>query len=131
MLAVLETLYTALGFRFATVCLKDVRAASTAPASSFGADKARAQAGFALPGIGGDQRDLFYLAMENDADLMIADAASPKIRDLLPAWHRQLLPDAQQLHRAAAGGRQGPARPVLRRPHRSPRRKACRPTRRR
>jgi GAF domain-containing protein len=26
---------------------------------------------------------------------MIADASSPKIRDLLPAWHRQLLPDAK------------------------------------
>ena len=32
--------------------------------------------------------------MENDADLMIADATSTKIRDLLPAWHRALLPDA-------------------------------------
>ncbi len=39
--------------------------------------------------------DLFHLAMENDADLMIADASAPKIRDLLPAWHRALLPDAR------------------------------------
>jgi GAF domain-containing protein len=33
--------------------------------------------------------------MENEADLMIADAAEPKIRDLLPAWHRALLPDTR------------------------------------
>jgi hypothetical protein len=33
--------------------------------------------------------------MANNADLMISDATSPKIRDLLPAWHRQLLPDAK------------------------------------
>ncbi len=35
------------------------------------------------------------LALENDADLMISDAASPKIRELLPSWHRALLPDAK------------------------------------
>ena len=33
--------------------------------------------------------------MENDADLMIADASSAKIAELLPAWHRALLPDAR------------------------------------
>ena len=33
--------------------------------------------------------------MENDADLLISDARSPKILDLLPAWHRMLLPDAR------------------------------------
>eukprot|EP01034_Spumella_vulgaris_P026823 gene26823-33464_t len=26
---------------------------------------------------------------------MIADAGAPKIRDLLPDWHRKLLPDAR------------------------------------
>jgi GAF domain-containing protein len=33
--------------------------------------------------------------MENDADLMISDASDAKIRDLIPAWHRKLLPDAR------------------------------------
>jgi HD-like signal output (HDOD) protein len=101
-LAVLETLYTAMGFRFATVVLKDVRSSQYRARVSFGADKAATQAGFAFaaPATGGSaardaQRDLFLLAMANNADLMIADASSPKIRDLLPAWHRQLLPDAK------------------------------------
>jgi GAF domain-containing protein len=63
---------------------------------SFGADKTATQAGFAFPAAGGNaNRDIFHLAMENNADLMISDAGSPKIRDLLPAWHRQLLPDAK------------------------------------
>jgi HD-like signal output (HDOD) protein len=96
-LAVLETLYRALGFRFATVCLKDARAGQYRARVSFGPEQARVQAGFAfpapVPGSGG--RDLFLLAMENDADLMISDAASPKIRELLPSWHRALLPDAK------------------------------------
>jgi HD-like signal output (HDOD) protein len=102
-LAVLETLYTALGFRFATVVLKDVRSGQYRARVSFGADKAATQAGFAFaapPAAGNaaaaaDRRDLFFLAMANDADLMISDASSPKIRDLLPSWHRQLLPDAK------------------------------------
>ena len=41
------------------------------------------------------QGDLFHLAMDNDADLIIADASAPKIRELLPPWHRALLPDAR------------------------------------
>jgi HD-like signal output (HDOD) protein len=99
-LAVLETLYTAMGFRFATVVLKDVRSGQYRARVSFGADKSATQAGFAFPApaagnAGNTSRDLFYLAMANDADLMIADASSAKIRDLLPAWHRQLLPDAK------------------------------------
>lgn len=92
-LAVLETLYTAMGFRFATVVLKDVRSGQYRARVSFGADKAATQAGFAF--AADERRDLFCLAMANNADLMISDASSPKIRDLLPGWHRQLLPDAK------------------------------------
>jgi len=97
-LAVLETLYTALGFRFATVVLKDLRAGQYRARVSFGLTQARVQEGFAFPlAAPGDKagRDLFYLAMENDADLMISDARGAKIRALLPAWHKALLPDAQ------------------------------------
>jgi HD-like signal output (HDOD) protein len=95
-LAVLETLYTAMGFRFATVVLKDARSGQYRARVSFGADKSATQAGFAFPAAAAASgRDLFFLAMQNNADLMISDASSPKIRDLLPAWHRQLLPDAK------------------------------------
>ena len=92
-LAVLETLYLSMGFRFATVCLKDARSGQFRARLAFGEEHARRQAGFTFPVNGG--RDIFHLAMENDADLMIADASSAKIRDLLPAWHRALLPDAR------------------------------------
>jgi HD-like signal output (HDOD) protein len=92
-LAVLETLYRSMGFRFATVCLKDHRSGQFRARLSFGEEHVRRQAGFAFPAT--PSRDLFHLAMDNDADLMIADASSPKIRDLLPAWHRTLLPDAK------------------------------------
>jgi HD-like signal output (HDOD) protein len=94
-LAVLETLFRALGFRFATVCLKDARAGQYRARVSFGPEQARVQAGFLFPVPAQGGRDLFLLAMENDADLMISDAPSPKIRELLPSWHRALLPDAK------------------------------------
>jgi HD-like signal output (HDOD) protein len=91
--AVLETLYRSMGFRFATVCLKDPRSGQFRARLAFGEDHQRRQGGFAFPMT--PSRDLFHLAMENDADLMIADANSAKIRALLPAWHRELLPDAR------------------------------------
>jgi HD-like signal output (HDOD) protein len=92
-LAVLETLYRSMGFRFATVCLKDARSGQYRARLAFGDDHARLMAGFAFPLA--SSRDLFHLAMENDADLMIADASAAKIRELLPQWHRDLLPEAR------------------------------------
>jgi HD-like signal output (HDOD) protein len=91
--AVLETLYLSMGFRFATVVLRDPRSGQYRARVSFGEDHAARQAGFVFQAE--SKRELFHLAMQNDADLMIADAASPKIRELLPSWHRTLLPDAK------------------------------------
>ncbi|HYD96343.1 MAG TPA: HDOD domain-containing protein [Noviherbaspirillum sp.] len=93
MLLVLETLYNSLGFRFATVCLKDIHAHQYRARIAMGENNEERQAGFVFPIA--TARDLFHLALENDADLMISDATVPKIRDLLPGWHRTLLPDAR------------------------------------
>ncbi|HEV2610636.1 MAG TPA: HDOD domain-containing protein [Noviherbaspirillum sp.] len=93
MLLVLETLYGSMGFRFATVCLRDVQSGTYRARISIGQNNAVRQAGFSFPAT--DRNDLFCLALEKGADLMISDAAVPKIRSLLPAWHRTLLPDAR------------------------------------
>jgi HD-like signal output (HDOD) protein len=92
-MAVLETLYGALGFRFATVCLRDARSGQFRARVSLGEGSVDLQDGFVFPCA--YTRDLFHLALENDADMMISDAFSPKIRDLLPAWYKTLLPDAE------------------------------------
>lgn len=92
MLLVLETLYSSMGFRFAAVCLKDVQTQQFRARIAMGENNVARQAGFVFPVA--STRDLFHLAMENNADLMISDASVPKIRDLLPAWHRTMLPDA-------------------------------------
>ena len=99
-LMVLDTLYRSLGFRYATVCLKDGRSGQYRARVSLGERANERQAGFAFPlavaGLSGvGSNDLFRLAMANNADLMIADASVPKIADLLPPWHRALLPEAR------------------------------------
>ena len=99
-LMVLDTLYRSLGFRYATVCLKDAKSGQYRGRVSLGERHAERQAGFAFPLVaalppGAAGNDLFRLAMANNADLMIADASVPKIAELLPAWHRALLPDAR------------------------------------
>ncbi|KQZ25859.1 HDOD domain-containing protein [Duganella sp. Root1480D1] len=90
--AVLETLYRSMGFRFATVCLKDAKTGQFRARIALGDKRALRQEGFVFPLQG---KDLFHLALDNDADLMIADASVAKIRDLLPKWHLDLLPDAR------------------------------------
>jgi len=92
-MAVLETLYGALGFRFATVCLRDARTRQFRARVSLGEGSVELQDGFVFSCA--FARDVFHLALENDADMMIADTFSPKIRDLLPAWYKTLLADAE------------------------------------
>lgn len=93
MLLVLETLFNSMGFRFATICLKDKKSNEYRARLTAGDHLQGRKSEFAFAADGKD--DLFTLSMESDADLMIADASDAKIRDLLPAWHRHLLPDAR------------------------------------
>jgi len=92
-LLALETLYRGMGFRFATVCLRDAKTNQYRARVALGENSTRLQEGFVFPATG--KRDLFNLAMENNADLMIADASSPNIAALVPAWHHKLMPDAR------------------------------------
>ena len=89
----LETLYRGMGFRFATVCLRDVKTNQFRARIALGENNAALQNGFVF--AAGGKRDLFTLAMENDADLVIADATKPKIASLIPDWHRTLLPQTR------------------------------------
>lgn len=88
---VLESLYNSLGFRFATICLRDIRTNQFRARIALGENHTARQAGFAFSTD--RARDVFHLALENDADVMISDVTSEKIRSLIPDWHRALLPD--------------------------------------
>lgn len=92
-LLVLETLLHSMGFRFATICVRDVKTGQYRSRVALGEKHDQRQAACVF-GADGD-RDLFSLALKNDADLLISDATASNIRALIPAWHRTLLPDAR------------------------------------
>jgi HD-like signal output (HDOD) protein len=95
MFQVLETLYASLGFRYATFCLREVQTGLYRSRVALGEASPKLPKRFAFAASGA--KDLFYLAMQNDADLFIADTASNKIVNLLPSWHRNLVPEARSL----------------------------------
>lgn len=90
---VLETLYQGMGFRFATLCMKDLKTEQYRARVAIGESHSVRQAGFRFSTT--CTHDIFHLAIKNNADLMIADATAAKIHPLIPAWHRQLLPNTQ------------------------------------
>lgn len=92
MLLVLETLYNSMGFRFAALCLKDHKTNQFRARVTLGEKQAERQAGFTFSLSSAN--DLFHMAIENDVDLMISDTSTESISELIPEWHRKLLPDA-------------------------------------
>ncbi len=93
MLLVQETLYTALGFRFVTVCLRDPKQGRYVARLAVGEKHAERSRHFQFPLNA--EGSIFDLALSNNADMMIVDALSPKIQAALPAWHKALLPDTR------------------------------------
>ena len=92
-LLVLETIYSAMGFQFATACLRDVQNSRYVARVSFGEQYEERQKRFVFPSSA--EKTIFHMAMSNNADLMISDAMVPKIQNLLPQWHKDLLPDTR------------------------------------
>ncbi len=92
---VIETLYSSMGFRFATVCLKDGRAERYRAVLSIGEQNTARQPLFGFPTERAE--DVFHLAIENNADLMIEETTSGTIRALIPEWHKRLLPDTRSM----------------------------------
>ena len=93
MFLALETVYTGMGFRYATICLRDVQTGLYKSRLALGAATPRLQRGFAYAAAG--NKDLFFLSLQNNADLLISDASTMKIASLLPVWHRTMLPEAR------------------------------------
>ncbi len=90
---VLETYYSSLCFQFVTLCLQDGQTDQLRAKNSFGLDHDKIQKDFVLSDI--HSNDLFSIALKRNVDLSIQDATDPRIRDALPDWHKQLLPDTK------------------------------------
>ncbi len=94
-LQMLEILQGSLGFEFATASLKDAKSERYIARISIGRDWNKKQKAFNFSSI--ESNDLFHLSLKNNADLMIADASTPKIHQLRPEWHRTHFPDAKSM----------------------------------
>jgi transcriptional regulator with GAF, ATPase, and Fis domain len=90
---VLETFYNSLGFRFITLCLRDIESGQYRARSSLGNNYSARQKAFVFPIKA--STNLFHLAMKNNVDLIISDASVTKVRKLLPKWHVDSFPDAR------------------------------------
>lgn len=94
-LQLLEILHGGLGFSFVSACLKDPRTDQFTARISLGHDWFKKQKNLTFPCK--DAVDLFHLALKNNADLMIGETGSEKIRQLRPEWHLTNFPDVKSL----------------------------------
>lgn len=84
---ILEAMYSGMGFAHVLLCIKDGRHNTMCGKFGFGdgvQDLARA---FDIPLSG--QPDVFLVALQNNADILISDINDPKIAARIPAWYRQ------------------------------------------
>lgn len=89
----IKTIHDSLGFRFATVCLRNAQTHQFQACSAMGEDHTTRQHAFFFPIT--SSHDLFHLVMKKGVDLFISNASDKKIHDLIPTWHHTLLPDAR------------------------------------
>jgi len=84
---ILEAMYTGMGFAHVALCIKDGRRNAMCGKFGFGADvQALIKAfDFSLAA----QPDVFLVALQNNADILITDIDDPKIASRIPAWYRQ------------------------------------------
>ncbi|MBW8328460.1 MAG: HDOD domain-containing protein [Thiobacillus sp.] len=87
---ILEAMYTGMGFAHVVLCIKDGRQNRMCGKFGFGDDVQGLVRAFDFPMTG--QPDVFLVALQNNADILITDIDDPKIATRIPAWYRQHVP---------------------------------------
>lgn len=82
----LETLHLALGFRFTTACLSDVKRSRYQARLSVGDNSSQLQKCFQFEA--NEDEHVFKLALQNNTDLFVENIANERIQALLPAWYQ-------------------------------------------
>jgi HD-like signal output (HDOD) protein len=84
---ILEAMYTGMGFAHVVLCIKDGRRNAMCGKFGFGDDAQSLIKTFdfslAAP------PDVFLVALQNNADILITDIDDPKIATRIPAWYRK------------------------------------------
>ncbi len=89
LLMVLETIYRGLGFRRAIICIRDNKLNAMVARMGLGEG-----VGEVIPRFRFNlafESDVFHLAIEKGADIVIEDLRADSIADKIPAWYRELV----------------------------------------
>ena len=84
---ILEAMYTGMGFAHVVLCIKDGRRNTMCGKFGFGDDVQSLIKAFDFSLAA--QPDVFLVALQNNADILITDIDDPKIATRVPAWYRQ------------------------------------------
>ena len=83
-------MYTGMGFAHVVLCIKDGRHNTMCGKFGFGDGVQSLIKAFDFSLAA--QPDVFLVALENNADILITDIDDPKIATRIPAWYRQHVP---------------------------------------
>jgi hypothetical protein len=87
---ILEAMYTGMGFEHVVLCIKDGRHNTMCGKFGFGDGMQELVKTFDFSLAA--QPDVFLVALQNNADILITDIDDPKIASRIPAWYRQHVP---------------------------------------
>ena len=87
---ILEAMYTGMGFAHVVLCIKDGRHNTMCGKFGFGDGVQGLIRAFDFSLAA--QPDVFLVALQNNADILITDIDDPKISTRIPAWYRQHVP---------------------------------------
>lgn len=87
---ILEAMYTGMGFAHVVLCIKDGRHNTMCGKFGFGDGVQSLIKAFDFSLA--EQPDVFLVALQNNADILITDIDDPKIATRIPAWYRQHVP---------------------------------------
>jgi HD-like signal output (HDOD) protein len=87
---ILEAMYSGMGFAHVVLCIKDGRRNTMCGKFGFGDGVQRLIKAFDFSLA--EQPDVFLVALQNNADILITDVDDPKIATRIPTWFRQHVP---------------------------------------
>lgn len=87
---ILEAMYTGMGFEHVVLCIKDGR--RNAMCGRFGFGEAAQDLARAFDFSLAAPADVFLVALQNSADILITDIDDPKIARRIPDWYRRKIP---------------------------------------
>ncbi|SMC22166.1 Serine/threonine protein kinase [Andreprevotia lacus DSM 23236] len=87
---ILETMYRGMGFERVLLCTRDPKSNALVGRFGFGPDISEILPGFSIET--GKVNDVFQVALQRNADILIEDIDADSICERVPVWYRRLVP---------------------------------------